>query len=136
MIDANELRLLAENLHSCSGPHRCAAALSKAADEIERLRIELATAQAREVKLRQAMMRATIGGCSCLTKTPDPAFHKEHCGYRVLMEALALPTDDTALRERLRAERERVALMVDDKFDFCGDEIVIADTIRAMEDEK
>ncbi len=37
---------------------------------------------------RLAMVRATIGSCSCLTKTPEPEYHAKYCGYRILREAL------------------------------------------------
>lgn len=30
---------------------------------------------------------AQIASCRCMTKTPDPDYHKEDCTYRVLYEA-------------------------------------------------
>lgn len=39
-------------------------------------------------RLRDAMLKATVGSCSCLTKTPDYKYHRDYCGYRILMEAL------------------------------------------------
>lgn len=44
---------------------------------------------ARIRKLERAMSRAMVGGCSCGTKTPVYEFHKDHCGYKILGEALA-----------------------------------------------
>ena len=33
---------------------------------------------------------ATLASCSCLTKTPEIAYHEPHCRYRVLAEAKIL----------------------------------------------
>lgn len=48
-----------------------------------------------------------------------------------------LPADDTALRallaQRERETIERCANFVEGKFDFCGDELEIAEAIRALE---
>lgn len=38
MLSVNELRVLAEDLHSANGPNRYASALSRAADEISQWR--------------------------------------------------------------------------------------------------
>lgn len=32
---------------------------------------------------------ATIGSCNCLTKTPEVAYHRTTCTYRVLKEVIA-----------------------------------------------
>lgn len=79
--------------------------------KIDALTAQLEASQAREAELREAMLRATLGSCSCVTKTPDYRHHADFCGYRTLSEALALPTDDTALKARLKAERERCATL-------------------------
>lgn len=53
MNDINELRLLADDLHSLSGPNKYATAMSRAADELERLRtIEAAAKNLAAVKGR------------------------------------------------------------------------------------
>ena len=39
------------------------------------------------------------------------------------------------VKEMLRAEREAYAKLAEDKFDFCGNELLIADAIRARGDE-
>jgi hypothetical protein len=33
---------------------------------------------------------AEVGSCTCLTKTPEVQYHKEHCVYRKIAEALLL----------------------------------------------
>lgn len=83
-------------------------------DRLEALQAELAAAQAREAKLRDALNIAIMTGC-----------------FRA--DAIAMPADDSALRERLRAERERIITLLlklgalDD-----GDYI---NAIRALSDE-
>jgi hypothetical protein len=34
------------------------------------------------------LMLATSSSCTCLTKTPDPIYHKLDCRYRVIMDAM------------------------------------------------
>ena len=36
------------------------------------------------------LMKAQIASCTCLTKTPDPDWHREGCRYRILREAEAM----------------------------------------------
>ena len=59
---------------------------------------DLAASQAREAKLREAVDWMCANGCNC----------------RIGQDALALPQDDTALRERLAEERERCAQVLAD----------------------
>lgn len=119
----------------------------EAADEIERLRAEntrllqnwtqaieevayarkqLEAAQAREAKLRDALtVYATFDGYGS----------ESECA--LAREALALPRDDSALRERLKAGRERCAKVCDEqaKEPECPERAAYcADAIRAVED--
>lgn len=58
-------------------------------------------------KLRMAQ----CSSCSCLTKTNDPAWHKEECLYRVLSEAitlLAAPVEQQGEPEYLLVKFPRV----------------------------
>lgn len=82
-------------------------------EEYNALLKELAAGQAREKVLRDALFHTQSGGCTCLTKTPDPRFHADHCGYKIAAIALAQPTDDAALKAALAAERERCAKEAD-----------------------
>ena len=43
------------------------------------------------------LTRATVGACTCMTKTPDVRYHDAQCLYRVLCDARA---EIVALRER------------------------------------
>lgn len=36
------------------------------------------------------LMKAQVASCTCLTKTPDPDWHREGCRYRILREAEAM----------------------------------------------
>lgn len=40
--------------------------------------------------INMKLMMATNSACSCMTKTHDPSFHKEHCSYRNIREAMVL----------------------------------------------
>lgn len=92
---------------------------------------DLAAAQAREAQLREALDEVD-------------AFSSHAELYRAVQKALALPTDDTALRARLKAERERCAKFVQEHAAFIdedGDRItsagnaILADAIRNLGDE-
>lgn len=87
---------------------------------------KLAAAQAREAKLREVLRR--IADC--------PGDNRLATAMRWAAEAITLPTDDTALRERLAAERERCAKVRDNNaWDYtrAGAE-VSAEEIRALGD--
>ena len=62
--------------------------------ENDHLRTELA--QAREaIRLKDnALLRACIGSCKCLTKTPEAEFHDEHCPYKEYRAALSSPSSE------------------------------------------
>ena len=49
-------------------------------------------------------------------------------------EAIALYSEGR-VKEMIRAEREACAKLAEDKFDFCGNELLVADAIRARGDE-
>jgi hypothetical protein len=38
--------------------------------------------------LERSMAKALVGGCSCVTKTPEYKYHAWYCTYRILGEAL------------------------------------------------
>lgn len=98
---------------------------SPAAPELERLREELAASQAREEKLREGLMAATAhlaGAASAYEKFvgragvrghADALFTTRYSDFEKALvrsrEALDLPHDDSALKERLARERERCA---------------------------
>ncbi len=67
---------------------------------------QLAAGQSREAKLREAMLSVLCD--------PEgvPCFSGSDGDRAVIAEALALPTDDAALKERLKEEREKVAQMI------------------------
>jgi hypothetical protein len=73
-------------------------------NEVTRLRTELAAAQAREQQMREALrlLWNSEGAPDC----DDLA---------AIDDALALPSDDSALRARLAQERERVAEFLDQR---------------------
>lgn len=39
-------------------------------------------------KEKWELMKATIGSCNCLTKTPDSDYHKDDCNYKVISNKL------------------------------------------------
>lgn len=62
---------------------------------------------------------AMLGSCTCLTKTPAPAFHKDKCRYRVLREASALiagfsQPQDAKLADEWKAKAEAYDAMLRD----------------------
>lgn len=84
--------------------------------ECARLRAELAAAQATNAKLREALKRAgeavayeshddSVGYYVCC----QVATYRPHAKGCYIQAALALPTDDSVLQERLAQERERCA---------------------------
>ena len=44
----------------------------------------------RTIAIYDKLSKLMIGGCTCLTKTPDIKFHKENCTYRLAREVEAL----------------------------------------------
>lgn len=88
---------------------------------------DLAAAQAQLVKMREALEEAE----DYLRYSANSPVMADHCH-----EALAQPSDTTALREMLKQERERCA-KVSDRHSTCLNDTpnVIATTIRAMEDK-
>ena len=93
----------------------------EAADVIKELRKILAASQAREKVLRDALTELRL--------SLDP---NDWLGNRTMHgwidDKLAQPTDDTALKAALAAERERCAKYVPDNMSW------IADEIRALGD--
>ena len=75
---------------------------------------QLAAAQAREAKLRDAAKAVLEVGMGS--------------DFEALNAAFAIPTDDSALMERLKEERERVAL----RLIKCGHPKPVIDAIRSM----
>lgn len=44
--------------------------------------------------LAQALDRACVGSCTCLTKTPEITVHAESCSYRIMAHLAALLRED------------------------------------------
>lgn len=90
-----------------------------------RMNEQLAASQAREAKLRWALADDSF------------AITFQSMGqYRSALLKLALPTDDSALQERLKEERERCAKLIEN-YDTCGDNTQawqdrFAEAIRSM----
>lgn len=112
------------------------AAVLELVGEVRRLRAELAASQAREKVLREALMHCSTD------EGPEQAW------VNAAREALALPADDTALCQAIRAAkeemRERAAIagarIMEEMGIRAGGKIfadgqVIADAIRALEVE-
>lgn len=99
------------------------------------LATELAASQAREKALREKIVLAQIGSCSCGAKTPDTRYHSAFCVYSQLAGILALPADDTALREMLaRAQEEMRERCIEEVRGVGGiDAIEVERLIRALE---
>ena len=92
----------------------------------ERLARNLLASQAREAKLREALEDIKF----CTAPEPDDGSHHENA-YLIATETVALPTDNTALQQRLAEERERCAKVCEDKYggiEACH----CADAIRSM----
>lgn len=83
------------------------------------LKTQLAAAHERETRLREALAE--------FLRNPGGDYTEE-----IAEKALALPHDDTALRERLKTERERIAEYVDRNLMSARE---YAEAIRNMEDE-
>ena len=99
---------------------------SDACDENQGLLNQLTASQARERLLRDALEYYMSNGID------------EHLYYTV-KNALAQPTDDTALKAALAAERERVYEAVDRELEprvSSAIRDIIEDAIRALGDEK
>lgn len=117
------------------------------ADKIDRngvLYIRLAEGRAREKVLMVAIEslvenvdRPPDANCSCHISPPCNDCI-DYGGLREAFEwvdtALAMPTDDTALRAALKAERERVAKHFESR-SYLGSGHQLAIEIRALEDE-
>lgn len=99
--------------------------------EIARLRDQLAAAQAREATLREAILSAQDGSCACSVQDSRLSTHKEYCGARILSDAFDLPYNDSALRERLAAEREKCAKLVEDNAFACHIESIMYKTLMS-----
>ncbi len=88
------------------------------------LELQLAASQAREAKLRWALADDSF------------AITFQSMGqYRSALLKLALPTDDSALMERLKEERERCAEFCEayDKYDYAvTGRKTLADAIRGL----
>lgn len=103
----------------------------EAADEIASLRDQLAAAQAYGAKLREAILSAQDGSCACSVQDSRLSTHKEYCGARILSDAFDLPYNDSALRERLAAEREKCAKLVEDNAFACHIESIMYKTLMS-----
>jgi hypothetical protein len=75
--------------------------MDAAADEIERLKAELAASQAREAKLREAL--------EALAKLGNGCVFGSSLGNQMAFNAFCLPYDDTALQEAIKQGQRAVA---------------------------
>lgn len=75
---------------TCKNGHTWTRPFIKAVKEVPKDKTELKVQLA---AINMKLMMATSGACSCLTKTPDPSFHKPHCSYRNIREAMILVDD-------------------------------------------
>jgi uncharacterized protein YPO0396 len=101
------------------------AALTKERDELlgpnpveQMIRDQLAAAQAREAKLRDAAKAVLEVGMGS--------------DFEALNAALALPTDDSALIERLKKEREKVITWIDNNYQDLANLDELFEAIRSM----
>lgn len=84
------------------------------------LKEQLTASQAREAKLREALEEANALNINWSSEA-EPEVLAYYSEYRKVIamgkEALAIPTDDAALKERLKEERERCAKVCEE---LCG----------------
>jgi hypothetical protein len=59
--------------------------------DVMKLQSELSAARASNKSMRQALLKLTVGTCSCLIKSPDIQYHKDHCNYKIATAALSEP---------------------------------------------
>lgn len=53
--------------------------------------LQIALQTSEKVKdINMKLLRASGCSCTCMTKTPEPEFHKESCTYRLIREAMEL----------------------------------------------
>lgn len=133
MKTQDQLRLMAEDWHSRIGYNQASAALSKAADEFDATQTQLAASQAQIKVLRDA-----IENCRLLAAR----YRKEEWAPHILRfcesggsVANPLRQDDSALRELLKAERERCAKVIEKQDVDPSFKHRMADAIRATKDE-
>ena len=91
--------------------------------EYAELKNELAASQAREKVLRDAVKNLVN----------QKGRHNTELAYKKLVDVLAQPTDDSALKAALAAERERVAKHFEDRA-YLGSGHQLAVEIRALGD--
>jgi len=115
--------LQAERKHPAPCAGSCEANAYKI--EVRRLNHALASVQARNAKLIDVLQRLQSHHYNPFE--PD----NQSAAYQLIFDATAEPADDTALRERLARERERIAEYVDRNLMSCRE---YADAIRTRGD--
>ena len=90
--------------------------------------------QAREKVRIDALELLDIASCNCLTKTPEPKYHAKDCPHRIIGEALALPSDSTAL-EQVKLAAKREALLEAADYADIIDGLLSPSSLRRMADE-
>jgi hypothetical protein len=83
------------------------------------------TADALTERHFKLLRKLQIGGCTCLTKTPELRFHAENCQYRLAAEIehallAASPTDQaaaapSALNEQIQQAKDELTAMPSEK---------------------
>ena len=119
-----EIERLREELNrATSAPTASEAARNVALEAaIDGLKAELAASQAREAKLREALLECNH-------------YDVGSYGADLSREALAIPHDDSALKERLMKERERCADLCASTVELNGYALKCAAAIRNLGDE-
>jgi hypothetical protein len=84
---------------------------------------DLAASQAREAKLREAVIL-----CKYAAGHPEKV-------YGITKNALALPTDDTALKEAIKQGKREILLKAATEFDSRGEFQGHGESLRKMADE-
>jgi hypothetical protein len=117
-IDIEELERKASEVSGWSG-----CTVLELVGEVRRLRTELAAAQAREKLLREALMHCSTD------EGPEQAW------VNAAREALALPIDDTALRQAIRSEKDEMRERCANACITSCDTVQALQAIRALEVE-
>jgi chromosome segregation ATPase len=121
LIEADRLRVDPDDL--CTRLEKSGGREMDLSDKLKALRLELAASQAREAKLREALRFVRFDS---LSMSMDD--------MNAIRAIYAAKADDSALRERLRAELERCAMVRDEMNADIGDGLVVdaAEAIRAF----
>jgi hypothetical protein len=94
----------------CETRHADSVTASRCPHRLKELRALGVLAQQTEVPLLDRLVGAQVGGCSCLTKTPDWRMHKPECHYRLFAEAhIAISEQEYSFDLRWKADMRAIA---------------------------